>query len=662
VAEARDYYGVLGVPRDADQKVINDAFRRLALEYHPDWSNGPGAAERFKEVARGLRCSQRAEEAVRVRRAGAGRRRRLLARGPVRGHRFRISVRRVRDDFGGAAAVQQGAFYKHPDGTPVKGVVRPLPVFEEVFPKLPQPILDGKPLYIAAYKRAWELAFRNFFVPTAANGFLSWYADAAFSEHIFLWDTATMVGFVRYGYGLVPGVESLDNFYAKQYPDGEIGREISRTDGKDNREWINDRDRIMSRVGFHSLEHARESEILYIGRTPPSARPFLTLDALNHPILALAELTSYEQTGDLGRLERVYAPLRAYYEALHMFLEQGNGLYLTDWGSFDNSPRNPGLAGGGVGVDISSEMAVFAEQLIKIARLTGHDADIPALADRLHKLRERIRTLMWSAEEGFFLDLRADGSQSPVKSIAGFFPLLAGAADDAQIAQLLEHLFDPRTFGRDVPVPSVSADTRGYDPEGRYWAGGVWPSTNMLVLEGLERTQGHEIARTIARRYLAAVNGAFGTTNTFWECYAPDDDPGNTPRPGTDAEGRPCRANFVGWSGLAPIRYLIEYEIGIRASAPEKKVYWDLRSDGRAGIRNFRFGNGNAPDGIGEAIDINTDLVARPTPGGEAYLLSYRANAPYTLVVTNQGGVVLSIEIPRTEEERELHIPRHRNG
>jgi DnaJ-class molecular chaperone len=50
VAEARDYYGVLGVPRDADQKVIKDAFRRLALKYHPDRSKGPGTAERFKEV------------------------------------------------------------------------------------------------------------------------------------------------------------------------------------------------------------------------------------------------------------------------------------------------------------------------------------------------------------------------------------------------------------------------------------------------------------------------------------------------------------------------------------------------------------------------------------------------------------------------------------
>ncbi len=47
----RDYYEVLGVGRDADQKAIKDAFRRLALKYHPDRNKEAGAEERFKEIA-----------------------------------------------------------------------------------------------------------------------------------------------------------------------------------------------------------------------------------------------------------------------------------------------------------------------------------------------------------------------------------------------------------------------------------------------------------------------------------------------------------------------------------------------------------------------------------------------------------------------------------
>jgi molecular chaperone DnaJ len=47
----RDYYEVLGVPKDASEADIKRAFRRLARELHPDVSEAPDAEERFREVA-----------------------------------------------------------------------------------------------------------------------------------------------------------------------------------------------------------------------------------------------------------------------------------------------------------------------------------------------------------------------------------------------------------------------------------------------------------------------------------------------------------------------------------------------------------------------------------------------------------------------------------
>jgi molecular chaperone DnaJ len=47
----RDFYDVLGVARDCDEKTLKTAFRKLAMQYHPDRNGGDPASEvKFKEV------------------------------------------------------------------------------------------------------------------------------------------------------------------------------------------------------------------------------------------------------------------------------------------------------------------------------------------------------------------------------------------------------------------------------------------------------------------------------------------------------------------------------------------------------------------------------------------------------------------------------------
>jgi molecular chaperone DnaJ len=51
MASKRDYYEVLGVPKASNKDEIKDAYRKLAMQYHPDRNKSPDAEERFKEIS-----------------------------------------------------------------------------------------------------------------------------------------------------------------------------------------------------------------------------------------------------------------------------------------------------------------------------------------------------------------------------------------------------------------------------------------------------------------------------------------------------------------------------------------------------------------------------------------------------------------------------------
>jgi curved DNA-binding protein len=51
MTEKKNYYEILGIPKDASKDVIKDAYRKLALQYHPDRNKSPGAEEKFKEIS-----------------------------------------------------------------------------------------------------------------------------------------------------------------------------------------------------------------------------------------------------------------------------------------------------------------------------------------------------------------------------------------------------------------------------------------------------------------------------------------------------------------------------------------------------------------------------------------------------------------------------------
>ncbi len=68
--QKRDYYDVLGVSQSASDEEIRKAFRKLALEYHPDRNKSPDAGERFKEVNEAYQVLTDSEKRARYDRLG----------------------------------------------------------------------------------------------------------------------------------------------------------------------------------------------------------------------------------------------------------------------------------------------------------------------------------------------------------------------------------------------------------------------------------------------------------------------------------------------------------------------------------------------------------------------------------------------------------------
>lgn len=69
--EKRDYYEVLGVPREADELVIKTAYRRLAHQFHPDKNQGSkDAEEKFKEASEAYQVLSDPEKRARYDRFG----------------------------------------------------------------------------------------------------------------------------------------------------------------------------------------------------------------------------------------------------------------------------------------------------------------------------------------------------------------------------------------------------------------------------------------------------------------------------------------------------------------------------------------------------------------------------------------------------------------
>ena len=426
----------------------------------------------------------------------------------------------------------------------------PIPSFEKNKHLLPKPIFDDKPAYIDFYYKAWEIGFNHFKRPQKNSPLVANFIDEAFNENIFLWDMSFSTMWGNYAHHIFPSIEGLDNFYRTQLPDGEIVREVGEKNG----------------------------HLGVVGWSEPG-----TEGNLNHPILPWAELESFKITGNIKRLNNVYLPLQKYRESFKKIYHQKSGLYLTDKAAMDDSPRNEKML---AGIDVAAEMVIFDRWLATMATILNKPKDVSFYNKRAKEYSAFINQKLWDENTGFYYDWGKDNKRMNMRTIAAFWTLMGKIPNENQKNKLITHLNDPKSFKTKHRVPTHPADEDGFN--GDYWAGAVWVPTNTMVIEGLEINGELALAHEIAMNHLNATTEVFKQTGTAWENYYPLE----------WKKGRKAKPDFIGWSGLAPINYLIKHAIGIRVNAPKNEIIWYINETSRHGIEGLRFGYGESANSI----------------------------------------------------------------
>lgn len=211
----------------------------------------------------------------------------------------------------------------------------------------------------------------------------------------------------------------------------------------------------------------------------------------------------------------VYQGLSRYYDInyLHDLAEAESG--------WDMTPRFNRKALNYLPIDLNSLLYKYEMDFARAARIFGDKREAAQWESAARHRKEIVDELMWSNIRGMYFDYNyVKERRGSVASLAGFYPMWAGMADDKQAKQMVKALrrFEYKGGLATTDTQQLNQMVPGKMPTQWAFPNG-WAPLHYIVIKGLQRYDYHSDAERIARKWLKTNLDWFNAHGVFLEKY-----------------------------------------------------------------------------------------------------------------------------------------------
>lgn len=262
------------------------------------------------------------------------------------------------------------------------------------------------------------------------------------------------------------------------------------------------------------------------------------------PLSAWAAWTIFQEDGDMEFIKKIYPKIEKQHDWWYQFRDHdGDGiceygstdesLIAAKWESgMDNAVRfddtklltnsQNAFSMDQESVDLNSFLYAEKIYLKKLANILDKKEKATQFHNEAEKLKKQIREQFYSEEDGWFYDTSIEGkSFIDVKGSEGWIPLWAGVASKEEAKTLVKTMMDSNAFNTKVPLQTLDASSKKFEPDGGYWRGPNWIDQSYFGIKGLKNYGFDEEATKLTKKLIHNAEGVAEKGSAIRENYNP---------------------------------------------------------------------------------------------------------------------------------------------